>query len=569
MLDLNSASASDLMRLLGPTRPTLLLGSGISLWDPTSLPTGQDFTKGVLEAVFDPSTGAPITDPSDKTVLDDLLASLPFEMLLESCPNQHTLASILSSLYGSAKPNNIHKALAAMASDGAIDCIVTTNYDLALDTALNDRCSPLSKVVIESQTPPGTAKVYFKVHGSTDLADSLVYSIRLESRLPVWKRNLLSRCIDGRPLIVIGYSGLDFEVCPEISRLSPSVILWNVFSPTDVEKPGFRYLSTHGMPPTAAVGDMSRLLDLLGYSVQPLTRSTVGTNVADLIYQHFAADQLLLWRARLLNTMGFCRLAAEALQPLRISGHPDADLEYAQTLFQLGTYQRSGRLFLDASKITTDTYERALRLLDASDAFRCFGNWALSYTCVRRANNISGVGRSAGPLVTARSAMKKLLLLQDFAGALPFGRQIVKRLGSDLVRSGAPAALEAGDWLTFQQFMLIAERWAISVSAFGHGGHYDPPPAKDGYRHLGFKIGELLNLLDRTRRAPLSVTYSELVEAFKMAALLGSHPTAWKIAALIAACFPQHASRYRRLKEQHLHRCEYSGILRWTYLRAK
>lgn len=569
MLDLNTASSSDLRRLIGPTPPTLLLGSGISLWDPTNLPTGQDFTKGVLEAVFDPSIGAPITDPSDKTLLDDLLASLPFEMLLERCPDQNTIASLLSSLYGSTEPNDIHKALAVMADDGAIDCIVTTNYDLALDTALNDKRAPLRKVVIESQTPLGATRIYFKVHGSTDHADSLVYSIRLESRLPVWKRNLLSRCIDSRPLIVIGYSGLDFEVCPEISLLSPSVILWNFFTTTDVENPGFRYLTTHGMPPEAVVGDMSRLLELLGYSVQSVIRSTVVTNVANLIRQRFAADQLLFWRTRLLNTMGFCRLSAETLKPLRVSFHPDADIEYAQTLFQLGAYQRSGKQFLEAAKLSTDTRERALRLLDASDAFRCFGRWVLSYTCVRHANKINVFNRTADALVTARVAMKTLLLLQDFARVLPFGRHIVKRLGVNLVRSGAPAALEAGDWLSFQQFMLIAERWAIPVSAFEHGGHYEPPAARDGYRHLGFKVGELLNLLDCTSRAPLFVTYRELVEAFQMATRLGSHPSAWKIAALIAATFPQHARKYRQLKEQYLHRCEYSGILRWIYRRVK
>ena len=569
MLNLDSASSSDLTQLLGGNRPTLLLGSGISLWEPTNLPTGQDFTKGVLGAVFDPSMGAPISDPADETLLDELLASLPFEMLLERCPNLHTIGSIIATLYGDAEPNDLHKALAAMATDGAVASIITTNYDLALDTALYDSGAPLKKVVLESQDPQVPDRIYFKVHGSTDCSGSLVYSIRLESRLPVWKRSVLSRCIDNRPLVIIGYSGLDFEICPEVSRLTPSVIAWNYLTPTDMNKPGPHYLTKHGKTPEPLVGNMSRLLDLFGYSVPPLTRSTVATNVADLVRQHFAEEELLLWRVRLLNTMGFCRLAVDTLKPLRSMGHSGADLEYAQALFQLGAYRSSGSEFLEVSRKSTDAREQAMRLLDSGDAFRCFGNWVRSYACTRRAGRLARVRRSGDAFVQARIAMKKLLLLQDLARLLPGGKHIVKRLGARFVRSGAPAALESGEWLAFQQFMLISERWAIPTSAFAHSGNYEPPPAKYGYRHLGLKVGELLSLLDDTRQSSASVTYPDLLEALQTAIRLGSHPTAWKIAARMAARFPQCSRRYRKVHKHHLNRCEYSGILRWTYGRAK
>ena len=567
MVNLDTASSADLAHLLGRDRPTILVGSGISLWQPTNLPTGQDFTKGVIQAVFAPATGAPTFDPADQNLLDELLDSLPFEMLLERCPDQHKIGSLLAMLYGATAPNPVHEALAAMAGNGAVESIITTNYDLALDSALDKIGTPLAKVVRESHIPQTASRLYFKVHGSADDPGSLVYSIRLESRLPAWKRQVLSRCVNNRPLLFIGYSGLDFELCPEISRLNPSVIDWNFFAAADMEKPGVKYLSKHGTPPKPLLGNMTRLLELLGYPVPTIARSTVALNIADMIRRHFGVEELLLWRARLFNTMGYCRLAIDTLKPLRAAGYSGADLEYAQALFQSGAYLRAGEQFIDVSRQSTDEREQALRLLDASDAFRCYGRLVISYVLVLRAERLAGAKNANDTFVRSRIAMKKLLLLQDLVRRLPWGSFIIRELGTRLVISGAPAALESGDWLAFQQFMLMAERWAINKSTFGQAGIYDPPAPKDGYRHLGFRVGELLNLLEHTRQSPSSVTYRELAGAFRTSVRLGSHPIAWKVAAFMAARFPWQHNRYRHLYRHHLGLCEYSRIRRWIKTR--
>ena len=563
MLNLDTASPADLAHHLGKDRPTILVGSGISLWQPTNLPTGQDFTKGVLQAVFAPASGVPIFNPADQNLLDELLDSLPFEMLLERCPDQHKIGSLLATLYGATAPNPIHEALAAMAGNGAVQSIITTNYDLALDSALDKIGAPLTKIALESHIPRTTSRLYFKVHGSADDPCSLVYSIRLESRLPAWKRLVLSRCINNRPLLILGYSGLDFELCPEISCLNPSVIAWNFFAAEDMEKPGVKYLSAHGTPPKPLLGNMTRLLELLGYPVPTVARSTVALNIADMIRRHFGVEELLLWRVRLLSTMGYCRLAIDTLKPLRTASYPGADLEYAQALFQSGAYLRAGEQFIDVSRQSKDEREQALRLLDASDAFRCYGKLARSYGLVRRAERLVGANNASDTFVRSRITMKKLLLLQNLARLLPWGSLIVRRLGTRLVSAGAPAALDSGDWLAFQQFMLMAERWGINKSTFGQAGIYDPPAPKDGYRHLGLKVGELLNLLERTRQSFSSVTYRELAGAFRTSVRLGSHPIAWKIAARMAAIFPCQRRRYRLLYRHQLDLCEYSKIRRW------
>lgn len=136
MIELHALTPHDLLHLFGGLRPTLLLGSGISRWEPSRLPTGQEFTRGVLDAVFDPDLGAPISDREDREFLDLLLDAIPFEMLLERCPDYANISNVIASVYAAATPNPVHRAIAAMADAGGLHSIVTTNYDLGLDLAL-------------------------------------------------------------------------------------------------------------------------------------------------------------------------------------------------------------------------------------------------------------------------------------------------------------------------------------------------------------------------------------------------------------------------------------------------
>lgn len=428
---------------------------------------------------------------------------------------------------------------------------------------LSDGNSGLVNVAGPSQEPPPDHRVYFKIHGSADHPDSLVFTLRAESRLAAWKRRLMSRCINGRPLLVVGYSGLDFEICPEISRLHPTVVAWNFLTPDDSARPGPAYLSEHGAPLTGLIGGMDLLFDLLGHAVGRLIPSSAASDVARMIRGLFAPEELLLWRARLLNTMGFCRLSATTLDDMKMPRIGAAAREYAQSLFQQGAYKRSSRLFLERARLESEPRSAIAGLLDASDAARCFGDLPQSWLLILKAERLAETVGSDDPLLRCGIGMKKLLLLQEAAKCVPGATWLLRTGGIHLFRNGVAAASESGDWLAFQQFALLAERWSIPVSALGCDDSFEPPPTRDGYRHLGYVIGELLHLLDRTRCASSHVECDALARALQIAVRLGSHPTAWKIAARIAARFPDQRPRYRLLHQYHLGACEYNYFSRW------
>src|SRR2546425_9799568 len=103
--DLNSITSKDLENILGNDPFALLVGSGISIWKPTELPAGQDFTSAVLDILFN-LTG--LSNQAEEGNLDKFLAMVPFEVLMERCPNQQKLREIIFKLFGGPRePNGI------------------------------------------------------------------------------------------------------------------------------------------------------------------------------------------------------------------------------------------------------------------------------------------------------------------------------------------------------------------------------------------------------------------------------------------------------------------------------
>ena len=148
--NLSSLYQSELLQILGQNSFVVFAGAGVSCWEPTTLPTGQDFTSGVNNSIFrDPSH--PSISQNDWNKLEELLCDVPFELLMERCPFHDKIRPILANLFFSRNPNPIHDTLSQFATSGLIHSIITTNYDLALDEALTG--SSLKTVVQKSDVP--------------------------------------------------------------------------------------------------------------------------------------------------------------------------------------------------------------------------------------------------------------------------------------------------------------------------------------------------------------------------------------------------------------------------------
>jgi len=112
----------------------ILFGSAISFYKPTSLITGKDFTNEIFNLLF-PKTIFQSNNKLEK-LLKEYFNYVPFEHLLERCPNQEKIKMIIKNHFFVDQFNILHKTLADNFLNGSISNLITTNYDLCLDTLL-------------------------------------------------------------------------------------------------------------------------------------------------------------------------------------------------------------------------------------------------------------------------------------------------------------------------------------------------------------------------------------------------------------------------------------------------
>src|SRR6266446_182036 len=117
---------------------------------------------------------------------------------------------------------------------GAVSAIITTNYDLAFDSCLMPHRHVVTTITEEAESEeflsgPRHTRAYFKIHGSAEPGKehTLAFTLGHEGLLDPWKRGLLRELLYGRCLIVLGYSGRDWEICPELARSTqPTAVYW-------------------------------------------------------------------------------------------------------------------------------------------------------------------------------------------------------------------------------------------------------------------------------------------------------------------------------------------------------
>src|SRR5574337_1404852 len=99
--EINSHDGINLLKNLEYTGDIVLLaGSAISLWAPTSIPTGKALTGGVARLLAEQAGMPAKTDQ-----IAEYITSTPFEYINNQCPRTDILAKVLPSLFYPKKPN--------------------------------------------------------------------------------------------------------------------------------------------------------------------------------------------------------------------------------------------------------------------------------------------------------------------------------------------------------------------------------------------------------------------------------------------------------------------------------
>lgn len=239
-----------------PDQIVILVGSGISKPPPSGLPVGKNLKKEILSLFEEIELFKKLSNPLQnnlKTALrggvlqfsknkDNLeIYGLPFEGLLdiydELFPYASDIQNYLKYNLQTIDSNWIHYFLASsfLHKPPIIPVIITTNYDTLIENAVPSSQWEGIKIYLEKQFKSWKKErpIYFKVHGTLEDINSVIATLSAERELVSWKKQFFRDLTNGKVLLILGYSGFDFDVCPEILRASPKKVYWNTLCKED------------------------------------------------------------------------------------------------------------------------------------------------------------------------------------------------------------------------------------------------------------------------------------------------------------------------------------------------
>jgi hypothetical protein len=531
-----------------------LLGSGISIWHPSNMPNGQRITDELAKVIASRTS-------SDPSTVIERVRSTAFEHIMERYPKPDILRPIVAKAFYPTLPNPVHEAFAHLLDSGIIEHIITTNYDVGLETACYAVCGAgrMPQVVVTESdvaTAASLTPVLFKIHGCAKPGneDTIVLTLGGEGEMPEWKRRLLAMLVNGKHLLVCGYSGLDFEISPELARLSPSVTTWNSFQDPSVEEkaltPNARRVidATGGTP---LVGDMNKMLQALTLKTWTSDFSKgspdfVGGLVAAL--EDWELDKWCVW---VLNGLGYAMEGAHVARRMyRNSGasverRSDSLLALGESLFHGGLYMQAGRAYRDAARLgrACRDWEKVVKAeVGVVESDRVAGHWLRARRRIRRlaATLPEQVPLQESDRVRSEIALKRLLLrrysfyLSKVLRLRPLTELIRRQAKQDLQALSASFARQ-GSWYNLQHSEMLAGKFGIHFSEV-YSGTMTPLAAREGYHHLGYVVAEMMAyralLADPTvSDPPLNLEYIEL------AMKLGINPEVWKLVRAIERRF--------------------------------
>ncbi len=576
---IGSREASDLIHSLRSEPPVAFVGSGVSIWEPSGMPSGQDFTAALYSLLFDSSI---LLSAEERPIIQELFNEMPFEHVLEVCPNPRAAGDLLVELYGRNVPNAFHNALAAALGGGEVRSLVTTNYDCCLEASLNSLHLRVRKIVTEddAETPAPSLPTYFKIHGSSEpgLEHTAIRTLGEEHLLPAWKRSILRDLLEKKTLVFIGYSGRDFELCPEIARIAPSKIVWisrNPAPPSVNAKLLLQNSEGHILS-----GDMNAVLhEWLGSAP---TTFTIGMDVVTQrsLSKRFTHEQLKEWRLAILVRIGAPILALRTIETAVTLDRVIAKRQRGHALVSAGKCHSAARDFLQASWQLYRRYGRAAAgdaLLDVCDAYRIYGAVLRSWIA------FAGAAFLVDKQFRAKMLLKSALLLFAVHGFLPLAfarlRRWLRRCSVLVLRKCAMEALAKGNWLDFQQAGLVGLRLGIPLEDLAGGDSYPPPQPGEGYLQLGYFLAQSMALLDDIEKRPPNtrtpIDRSEVVLAVSRQLhycdALGIAPQSWKLRAASRSCFDLDSGQeadYVNSMLTSFRACEYTRIMK-SYWRRR
>jgi hypothetical protein len=542
------------------TGMVLLVGSYVSTFPPTSLPTGKATSESLWQLIL---------SPNEVQALREDLQGVPFEAIMQCYPNKKVVKSIIRRLYSATRPNQVHRCVVSSLRLGKLQGLITTNYDLAFDALAKARADDIVVVYDEatlrryrdSQCAVPDAKACFKIHGTADeiAENTIVCDLEAEGRLKDWKREFLYEMVRGRTLVVVGYSGCDFDICPELAGFTKQErVVWLQPSRKSLQPNAERVLNTtSGMLVEGDLEDFLRVtLDPVLTVPTPLPRPVDLTSYFDPILTQG-------WRQEVLSWMGCGKLLSDCLSD-------NAPSKFRRIVYaHMGLYRNSVEEITSTLRAATGGTEDQLRLqIDLAGAQFMYGQHVKGWYTLRRVERSLQSAHPGLEDLQALAFETKLMMYMRVEQAARQFRQawltrLVKKRAKSLYDTARPILETMGAWGRLQALQQNAERIGVART---DGLSL---PYRQGYRSLGLVSMDVIAIRDWVRTKPWKLTPEKeraARDCIAKAEKYGWHHEAWKFHWILLCRGRGDKIRHVRGWWEHFWRTQYSPLARLFHL---
>jgi tetratricopeptide (TPR) repeat protein/NAD-dependent SIR2 family protein deacetylase len=227
------ATIDDVCSLLKRDRNVaFFVGAAIS--ESSSLPISKKFKKLVLTSLAN-DMDIEMKKKTGKAIEHIEKNKIPQEQVLQWIHDVAKGATFeCLNIYKRGTPNNNHFVLAALAKRGMVDTIITTNFDILLETAFDEVLGKDGYYVCakdeEFERKEGVG--IFKIHGTIKDSQSLGAILKQVNKgMSRRKREVLSGILEENDVIFMGYGAGDFDVREVILSARCRGIFWLLHRP--------------------------------------------------------------------------------------------------------------------------------------------------------------------------------------------------------------------------------------------------------------------------------------------------------------------------------------------------
>ena len=408
------------------------IGSAISMFEPTRLPSGENLSN-IIRSVFEEDY---ISVEGKATYPKFIWENISLERILDlvETKDKNRLYHFLYKIFSNIEPNSNHELISYLLIENRIPAAITVNWDECIEMASRKFKKDFLVVSKKSDLTRLTksSPLLFKLHGSIRYPPKeeggVIYDLSQESTLGIkgWKKELLKKLVKGKDLLFIGYSGFDFDICPELKELPFRNLYWvirqeqskveeikavkNLKMITNLEKkisPEARELIKvrNGV---LLICDLRVLFERIAGALsinysKPKSPSSgkIESEIKQVFRNIFSYEERLIWLIMLLNNVGVSEAALKLCKRLLKQGVSKTRQgrvlrETGVAYFNFGKYLSSSKYFEKAikeeeSKSEDDKDYNFLvsTIQDRAEALRCYGNLTAFLTLILEAFKIT------------------------------------------------------------------------------------------------------------------------------------------------------------------------------------